>query len=313
MERQSPPTDRVMRVLGLFASVAPERLGLSAVARALGLSQSTCLGILNELTRGGFLVRHAPGPTYSLGAALMLLGQAAQASLPGLEPASAEAAVLADELGAVITVSAVIGREIVVLDRHGVSSGSEPFIDAGARFPFHAPIGVMFAAWQDDATVDDWLARAPVELPRAQVTRIGKVVRACRADGYLVERLTEAEQQLHRFLPGLGQRDGDERVARALAHAVLVFAQRDYLSSELRRGERCSVSVISAPCFGPAATPDVLLSLYVMQPDIEVDRVLDVAAELRRAAARVTADVGGRNPWHTEPRPARTTSRRAAG
>ena len=133
MERQSPPTDRVMRVLELFASVAPERLGLSAVARALGLSQSTCLGILNELARGGFLVRHAPGPTYSLGTALVLLGQAAQASLPGLEPASTEAAVLADELGVVCTVSAVVGREIVVLDRRGVSFGNEPFIESSKR------------------------------------------------------------------------------------------------------------------------------------------------------------------------------------
>jgi DNA-binding IclR family transcriptional regulator len=300
MERQSPPTDRVMRVLELFASVAPERIGLSAVSRALGLSQSTCLGILNELTRGGFLVRHAPGPTYSLGAALVLLGQAAQASLPGLEPATAEVAALADELGTVCTVSAVVGREIVVLDRRGVATGSDPFVHAGTRFPFHAPIGVMFVAWQDDAAVDDWLARAPVELGRAQVTRIRKVVRACRATGSLVERLTEAEQQLHRFLPGLGQRDGDERVARALAHAVLVFAQRDYLPAELRPGERCSVSVISAPCFGPPATPEVLLSVYVMQPDIDVERVLDVDAELRRAAARVTAAVGGRDPWHTD-------------
>lgn len=308
MERRSPPTDRVMRVLELFASVAPERLGLSAVARALRLSQSTCLGILNELARSGYLARHTPGPTYSLGGALVLLGQAAQASLPGLEPGSAEAVALAADLGAVCTVSAVIGREIVVLDRRGLASGSEPFVDAGTRFPFHAPIGVMFVAWQDDAAVAEWLDRAPVELPRAQVARIRRVIRACRAEGYLVERLTEAEQQLHRFLPGLGQRDGDERVARALAHAVLVFAQRDYLPSELRQGERCSVSMISAPCFGPAATPELILSVYVMQPDVEVDRVLEVAAELRRAAARVTDAVGGRDPWCVAPARSRRRS-----
>ncbi|MER6876854.1 helix-turn-helix domain-containing protein, partial [Amycolatopsis sp. NPDC000673] len=43
--RRSPPTERVVRLLDYFAARPGQRFGLSALARELGLSKPTCLGI----------------------------------------------------------------------------------------------------------------------------------------------------------------------------------------------------------------------------------------------------------------------------
>src|SRR5437868_8294426 len=64
--RRSAPSARVTAVLGALADAAPTQRSLAEVARATSLSASTCLGILNELAAGDWVVRHRPGPTYSL-------------------------------------------------------------------------------------------------------------------------------------------------------------------------------------------------------------------------------------------------------
>ena len=59
--RASPPTDRVVRILDFLAGRPDERFGVSELARRLGLSKPTCLGIVTSLADAGYLVRDAGG------------------------------------------------------------------------------------------------------------------------------------------------------------------------------------------------------------------------------------------------------------
>ncbi|HEX9496910.1 MAG TPA: helix-turn-helix domain-containing protein, partial [Mycobacterium sp.] len=76
--RASPPTERVVRILDYLAGRPEERFGLSDLARRLGLSKPTCLGIVTSLTDAGYLVRDGGDKTYRLGPSLITLGHKAQ-------------------------------------------------------------------------------------------------------------------------------------------------------------------------------------------------------------------------------------------
>src|ERR1700754_2565215 len=79
--RASPPTKRVVAVLDFLAGHPHDRFGVSELARRLGLSKPTCLGIVTALTESDYLVRDSQDKTYRLGPALIALGHSAQESL----------------------------------------------------------------------------------------------------------------------------------------------------------------------------------------------------------------------------------------
>jgi DNA-binding IclR family transcriptional regulator len=294
--RMSPPTRRVLGVLNLLAADPADRRTLTAVATALDLSPATCLGILNELVAGGYLVRH-PDRTYSLGGALVSLGTAARDSRPGIGPARGELQALSDDLGRLCTASAVIGDQIVVLEAVGPSSAGTPIVRAGARFPFTAPVGLVNAAWYPDDAIAAWIDRSPVALTPDKLDRLRSVIATCRQQGYLVERLTNVEPNLHRLLPMAIGGANEDAARRALGEALLIFADRDYLTDELAEPEASSVSVICAPCFDAGGRPELTLGVYVMEIDVPIDDIHALGRRLRQACDRVTASIAGRDPW----------------
>ena len=76
--RASPPTERVVAILDFLARHPHDRFGVSELARRLGLSKPTCLGIVTTLTESDYLVRDSQDKTYRLGPALISLGHTAQ-------------------------------------------------------------------------------------------------------------------------------------------------------------------------------------------------------------------------------------------
>ena len=295
-ERSSPPTLRVVNVLNLLAADPGRALSLTAIAGEAAISAATCLGILNELARAGYVVRH-PDRTYSLGGALVSVGTAARDSRAGIGEARIQLRALGDELGRLCTASSVIGDEIVVLEAAGPASAGTPLVRAGSRFPFLAPVGLVNAAWHSDAVIARWLERAPVELPATKMTRLRAVITAARQQGYMVERLTNIETSLHQILPLAFANAGGDVARRALAEALLIFADRDYLTDELERPATSSVSVICAPCFDASGAPEVVLGVYVMQAKVTIAAVRRMATRLRSACDAVTASIGGHDPF----------------
>ena len=55
--RASPPTQRVVDVLDFLARHPHDRFGVSELARRVGQSKPTCLGIVVTLAESGYLVR----------------------------------------------------------------------------------------------------------------------------------------------------------------------------------------------------------------------------------------------------------------
>src|SRR5689334_22480031 len=136
--RASPPTERVVRILDFLATCPDERFGLSDLARRLGLSKPTCLGIVTSLTEAGYLVRDPNDKTYRLGPSLITLGHKAQESMRVSPAARDELRRLSARFGVTAALSGVIDDRITVLDLvapAGASSGGE----LGQSYPFGPP------------------------------------------------------------------------------------------------------------------------------------------------------------------------------
>ncbi len=282
--RPSPPTERVVAVLDFLARHPQDRFGLSELARRLGLSKPTCLGIVTALTEADYLIRDQRDKTYRLGPALISLGRTAQESMRATPAARAELRRLSDAYTSTAALSAVIDDRITVLDLVAPPAARSP-VEVGQSYPFAPPVGLMFVLWDDDA-VRSWLAREPTIPLRTDGRRLDRVIAECRADGYLVERQTPAGQRLYALTAGMSNTLPHELRA-LLGEMVSDIGERVYLRSENSGAEarqRQEISVISAPVYDQHQRQVMVASLHV-------GAALTGAETARRARAVVaTAD-----------------------
>lgn len=293
--RQSPPTERVVSVLDFLAHHPDQRFGLSELARRTGLSKPTCLGIATTLTDAGYLLRDDADKAYRLGPGLIALGRAAQQSLRVGPEAREELRRLSHEFATSAALSAVVEDRITVLELVAAPN-AHLGVQAGQSYPFAPPVGLMFVLW-DDAALQDWLARQPTIPLRSESERLERVVSACRADGYLVERLTPGGQRLYALMAGLSSELPDELRA-LLGELVSAIGERVYLRDESGSGgtrERHDISVISAPVYDHHQRQAMVVSLHAQRPLTDTE-ITKWARGLRRTADALTAQLGGVKP-----------------
>ena len=286
--RRSPPAARVVAVLDFLARRPSERFGLSELARLVGLSKPTCLGILNELTAAGYLMRDGVA-RYGLGPALIAAGQAASQGYAlgalarqHLEPLSAE-------FGAVCTASAVAGDKIVMLESVGPKGLESQGV--GRVYPFAPPVGLMYVLWEPDVVFERWLDLEPALPVRLDRDHLRRVVTQCREAGYLVESLTPIGQRLHRLMAGVEVDELPAEVRELVGEMVSSLGERVYLDSGAEGSH--PVNVIAAPTFDGGGRQSMVLTLHV-GAEISAAEIRRRGESLAAAAAAVTTEAGGR-------------------
>jgi DNA-binding IclR family transcriptional regulator len=302
MERQSPPTQRVTRLLDLLASQPRQGLALSELARRLDMSKATCLGIAGALTRAGYLLRDEQTKTYTLGPALLALGRAATDAYASLAYARPEIRRLNDELGLAATVSATAGDDIVVLDRTGPYGELDRMVQVGQRYPYAPPSGCVMAAWLSDDDIESWLASYPLVPMDASMDALRGLVDSCREVGYFVEQMSDISLGALTVLAGFDGHDLPDPVARALRNMVSDLADRHHLAPDVRRGRRYAVTFVASPTYDAEGLPDLLLGLLVFREDVTFQELQSYGAAVHDAAGRVTEAAGGRDPWRNQAR-----------
>ncbi|MET9325579.1 helix-turn-helix domain-containing protein [Tsukamurella sp. NPDC003166] len=289
--RTSPPTERVVAVLEFLSRHERERFGISELARRVGLSKPTCLGIATTLVETGYLLRDERDKNYRLGPALIPLGRAARTSLRA-DPAGGDIlAGLWEAFGHPVSLSGVVGDRVTVLDV-AVDPGRPAMVKVGDSYPFTPPIGLMYVLWDRTGRLERWLARDRI---RADGDRLARVIEACRVDGYLVELLTPAGQQLYRLMAGVPG-DIPAELRALLGEVVAGIGDRVHLRGEADApGERRNVSVISAPVYDADGAQAMVASLYVSD-ELDERAIDERASALIAAADRVTVRIGGHKP-----------------
>ncbi|HEX9178043.1 MAG TPA: helix-turn-helix domain-containing protein [Mycobacterium sp.] len=291
--RASPPTDRAVRVLDFLSQHPQERFGVSELARRVELSKPTCLGIVTTLTESGYLIRDERDKTYRLGPALITLGHRAQESMRVSPAAGEELRRLSTRFATTAALSAVVDDRIALLELVA-PPGARVGVEVGQSYPFAPPVGLMFVLWDDEA-VRDWLAKEPTIPLRTDTERLHRVIAECRADGYLVERLTPGGQRLYALMAGMSNSLPDELRA-LLGEIVSDIGERVYLRGEnSEAGQRHDVSVISAPVYDHHRRQAMVASLQIGRALTDAE-ITERARELVVAADALTAQLGGVTP-----------------
>ncbi|MDF3339953.1 helix-turn-helix domain-containing protein [Mycolicibacterium septicum] len=297
--RASPPTARVVAILDFLSRYPQERFGLSELTRRVGLSKPTCLGILSTLTESGYLVcetgDNSRDKSYRLGPALISLGQMAQESMRVNPAARAELRALSAAFDTSAGLTAVVDDRITVLELIG-PPGRDPGVRVGQSYPFAPPVGLMFVLWDDDA-LRAWLAKVPTIPLRTESARLHRVIESCRADGYLVERLTPGGRRLYALMAGMSTNLPDELRA-LLSELVSDIGERVYLRDEGPAGRKPhDISVISAPVFDHYQRQVMAVSLHIGTALTDKE-ISDRARALVATADALTRQLGGTKPTY---------------
>lgn len=290
--RVSPPTDRVVVILDFLGGRPTERFGVSELARRVGLSKPTCLGIVTSLAEAGYLIRDHADKTYRLGPSLITLGHRAQEAMRISPAARDELRRLSTRFGVTAALSAVVDDRITVLDLVS-PPGAHPGVEVGQSYPFAPPVGLMFVLW-DDHAAQAWLAKEPTIPLRTDTQRLHRVITACRADGYLVERQTPAGRRLYALMAGMSATLPDELRA-LLGELVSDIGERVSLREDRPAGTRHDISVISAPVFDQHQRQAMVASMHIGTALSERD-IDERARAVVAAADTVTAQLGGVRP-----------------
>jgi len=298
MARAAPAASRAVSIVTFLTANPLRAFRISELAGHLGMNIASAHATLAVLEDAGFVVRDPVHRTYVLGPALAATGTAALEQHPAIDAAIAQAELLADELGAEVGVSAVAGTDVILLARRAPRMVGSAIGYPGDRSPLLAPIGAVFLAWADAASVDAWLDRASVADPLASKYRV--VLSGIRSQGFSVPLGAIESPAVVDAMLLLRGRPADDRaerdVARALHDADEILLSLD----ELAGSDVITYKSVVAPIFDPIGR--VLLSLGVTGPDhpVAVDDVLALGRRVVRAAAVATRQARGRAP---EPEP----------
>jgi len=288
--RASPPTDRVVRILDYLAGRPTERFGVSDLARRVGLSKPTCLGIVTSLAEAGYLVRDSADKTYRLGPSLITLGHKAQESMRVSPAARDELRRLSARFGVTAALSGVIDDRITLLDLVA-PAGARPGVEVGQSYPFAPPVGLMFVLWDEEAE-RNWLAKEPTIPLRTHSDRLNRVIARCREDGYLVERLTPGGRRLYSLMAGMSS-DLPDELRALLGELVSDIGERVYLRDENGAAgrKRHDISVISAPVYDHYQRQVMVASMHIGKA-LTDNEIVERARALVATADEVSAQLG---------------------
>lgn len=273
----SPPTGRVVKIMGLLADGSSR--SLTEISRALDISRPTAHAILATLTRHRWAIRDDQTSEYSLGPAVAALARAA-----GDRPWRGELQDLHTATGMPVILARREGDHLTVIDHVGDSAGG-PNMRAEFRMPLIAPFGRDYVAWSDASDQQAWLA--PIT-PSADALRerLLAVLAEIRRRGVVIERLTPECVRVYTALQALDSADATDPITTRLAHAFADLTLVDYLPGELGRRRTHPIATVAAPIRDRSGA--VVMSVGVAPfSELSGSTLTTLSDQLCAAAARI--------------------------
>lgn len=292
----SGPNTRVVEVMNFLAAHPTESFTLSELAARLGLSIGSAHRLLTTLAEARYLSRHPRHKTYSLGMALVAIGQAALAQHRDIAVAQREMARLTAELKVDCHACAVVGEELLFLACERMPNSTEPLNRVGDRRPFMPPLGMVHAAWAEPDEQEDYIARAPAALSDRARAHVARGLEAIRQRGYAMSGSGPAFRALRQFTVAPVGYQQDEAYWAGLRQLIADLSEREMQLLDFDEAGPDGVSFVTAPVFSPAGQVSLELTLSGLPPGLNrpgVDRYIE---RLRAAAAIVTTEIHGRVP-----------------
>jgi IclR family transcriptional regulator, pca regulon regulatory protein len=153
LRSSSQSLERGLAILSAFKAATPE-LGITDLARELGLSRSTSHRYVSTLARLGYLDQNLQTRKYRLGLRVLDLGFAAINSMELRQISGPHLQRLADETGHTVNMAILDGADIVYIERCRTSQPGQREIDlnlhVGSRLPAYCTsMGKVLLAFLD--------------------------------------------------------------------------------------------------------------------------------------------------------------------
>jgi DNA-binding IclR family transcriptional regulator len=305
MARAAPASARAAEIVSFLTAHPARGFTISELARHLGMNIASAHATLAVLTDCGFVVRDQVHRTYVLGPALAVTGFAAMEQHPAIGAAIDQSEELAGQIGAEVGVMAAAGRDVILLARRGPALPASGAGYPGDRSPLLAPIGAVFMAWETEEVITQWLERAALSAPLADMYR--RVLAEVRQRGFSVALPDMGAPAVAQAIDQIRAEPADDAGEQRLTQAqALLGHERMILSfAGLTESAEVTFMAIAAPVFDPLGR--ALLSLYIAGSPrpVPVRRVLELGARLAEAAATATGQARGRPPSEALPPAAR--------
>jgi DNA-binding IclR family transcriptional regulator len=292
----SNPTNRVMDVLNFLAAHPTEAFTLAEIARHIGLSNGSAHRILTTLAGAHFLSRNEKHRTYSLGVALVAIGQAAIEKHRGIEIARREIARLAVALDVQCSANTVVEDEILVLVKEGRARSHRGLTRVGERRPLVPPVGLCHVAWSGDAAIQGYVDRVSAHLSESVRAHLLATFPVIRQRGFAIAAFGPSSNHMREAMTLPDDRVRDAGYWSRVFELVGQLTQNEIQLFQLDQGATTGVSSISAPVFSPAGTVLFQLVLSGLPSDLTVRDIEMYAERLCAMAAVVTSETHGRPP-----------------
>ena len=288
--RTSPAAARALRVLETLAADPGRGLKLAELRRRLGFSHGNLHAILATMEAAGHVRRDVATRAYTLGPALLAIGEAARRTYPTVDTALPFMIELADELDTECHAGMRVGKEILIVARVGPDQPVGLGVTVGQRFPLTPPLGLAYIAWSTDADIEAYFGAASY-LSDEEITRHRALAQAIRRQGFALHVEVDKRQAMAETSVRILAEATREGLEEELAELVHELGHQRYVLVDPPDAGDLRVIHLSGPVFGPDGS--VALNVGVTIGDRPVP---EVAARVLEVAAAITAALGGTSP-----------------
>jgi flavin reductase (DIM6/NTAB) family NADH-FMN oxidoreductase RutF/DNA-binding IclR family transcriptional regulator len=184
-----------------------------------------------------------------------------------------------------VTISSLVGDQIVVLAATGRTRTDTILTRLGARFPFVAPIGALYAAWGDAGLREHWMASVPSATPEERAQLLARIDRI-RERGYSVNIGHAVNERLFRLAAEVTS--GTVEVTKDELGRSFQAEQSMFDPSTLSDDDRVEFRSVSAPVLDSAGRVALTLLLWGPPEEITWSAVKVYVDALVAAAKRAT-------------------------
>jgi DNA-binding IclR family transcriptional regulator len=296
MTDQSNPTTRVLHIIGLLAAHPAEEFSLAEVARQLGLSRGSAHRLLTTMADADFLARNEKKKTYSLGMALIAVGQAALEKYRGLELARREMARLTLELNVQCSATALISGDLLILARQGLPQSHASLKRVGERRPIVPPMGICHIAWGSGEAVENYLSIAAAHMSDSAYSWLVESLKLVRRRGYATCADGPHWRALSQATVRAIGRPRDAAYWAGIFNVIYQLTLKEIQLASFDEIDADGVAQVAMPIFSADGRVSLQLVLSGFPRNMTAKKMDRCVEKLSAAAIAITSDLNGRMP-----------------
>lgn len=279
MPRPALSASRATDLLNFLAAHPGHSPTYSQLARDLQVNLASTHNLLVALCEAGYLLRDPVDRSYSLGPALVAIGDAALERNPVIDEARPRMRNLSRALQLETLAFVQVGADTLCVARAGPEQPPGMTARVGQRVPLMAPLASVFVAWAPPAQVEAWLLRGGAS-PRERRQQ-EKHLEVVRRRGYSVAVEVEGRRRIGDLLSELADNPRSEKLRGEMRDQIHELGQGVFQLPAAKR-RAYPIYGITAPVFDARDRVALSITLQGYPRNLSLRALEDYAHRLQR-------------------------------